>query len=131
MSEIQGKALDIGLLSRVLKYVKPYKRTFWFTAVLTFALAGLSPLRPMLVQYAFDNYIVIPNPNGLLIITLVTIGVLLIEAVAYYFYTYSANWLGQTVIRDIRQEIYDHINSLKLQYFDRTAIGTLVTRVIS
>jgi len=131
MSEIQGKALDIGLLSRVLKYVQPYKRTFWFTAVLTFALAGLSPLRPMLVQYAFDNYIVIPNPNGLLIITLVTIGVLLIEAVAYYFYTYSANWLGQTVIRDIRQEIYDHINSLKLQYFDRTAIGTLVTRVIS
>ncbi len=131
MSEIQGKALDIGLLSRVLKYVKPYKRTFWFTAVLTFALAGLSPLRPMLVQYAFDNYIVIPNPNGLLIITLITIGVLLIEAVAYYFYTYSANWLGQTVIRDIRQEIYDHINSLKLQYFDRTAIGTLVTRVIS
>ena len=131
MSEIQGKVLDIGLLSRVLKYVKPYKRTFWFTAVLTFALAGLSPLRPMLVQYAFDNYIVIPNPNGLLIITLITIGVLLIEAVAYYFYTYSANWLGQTVIRDIRQEIYDHINSLKLQYFDRTAIGTLVTRVIS
>ena len=131
MSEIQGKALDIGLLSRVLKYVKPYKRTFWFTAVLTFALAGLSPLRPMLVQYAFDNYIVIPNPNGLLIITLITIGVLLIEAVAYYFYTYSANWLGQTVIRDIRQEIYDHINSLKLQYFDHTAIGTLVTRVIS
>jgi ATP-binding cassette subfamily B multidrug efflux pump len=59
------------------------------------------------------------------------LGVLLIEAVAYYFYTYSANWLGQTVIRDIRQEVYDHISSLKLQYFDRTPIGTLVTRVIS
>jgi ATP-binding cassette subfamily B multidrug efflux pump len=131
MSENTGKALDIGLLSRVLKYVRPYRATFWTTAFLTLAIAALSPLRPILVQYAFDNYIVIPDPSGLLIITLVTLGVLLIEAVAYYFYTYSANWLGQTVIRDIRQEVYDHISSLKLQFFDRTPIGTLVTRVIS
>jgi ATP-binding cassette subfamily B multidrug efflux pump len=131
MSENTGKALDIGLLSRVLKYVRPYRATFWTTAFLTLAIAALSPLRPMLVQYAFDNYIVIPDPSGLLIITLVTLGVLFIEAITYYFYTYSANWLGQTVIRDIRQEVYDHISSLKLQFFDRTPIGTLVTRVIS
>jgi len=131
MSEKEGKSLDIGLLSRVLKYVRPYRSTFWLTGFLTLAIAALSPLRPMLVQYAFDNYIVIPDPSGLLIITILTLGVLLIEAVTYYFYTYSANWLGQTVIRDIRQEVYDHISSLKLQYFDRTPIGTLVTRVIS
>ncbi|MFT6210985.1 MAG: ATP-binding cassette subfamily B protein, partial [Bacteroidia bacterium] len=90
-----------------------------------------SPLRPLLIQYAFDNYIVTPDPDGLLVITLLIIGVLLVEAFTYYFYTYSANWLGQTVIKDIRTEIYNHINQLKLQYFDKTAIGTLVTRVVS
>lgn len=131
MSEITGKALDIDLLSRVLKYVKPYQGRFIFTFFLTIGLAAISPLRPMLIQYAFDNYIVIPDPDGLLVMTLLIVGVLLLEALTYYFYTYSANWLGQTVIKDIRLEIYQHINSLKLQYFDKTAIGTLVTRVVS
>jgi ATP-binding cassette subfamily B multidrug efflux pump len=131
VSEITGKALDMDLLSRVLKYVRPYKGRFVFTFMLTIALAVLSPLRPLLIQYAFDNYIVTPDPDGLLVITLLIIGVLLVEAFTYYFYTYSANWLGQTVIKDIRTEIYNHINQLKLQYFDKTAIGTLVTRVVS
>ena len=131
MSEITGKALDMDLLSRVLKYVRPYLGRFAFTFMLTIALAVLSPLRPILIQYAFDNYIVTPNPDGLLVITLIIIGVLLVEAITYYFYTYSANWLGQTVIKDIRTEIYNHINQLKLQYFDKTAIGNLVTRVVS
>ena len=131
MSEITGKALDMDLLSRVLKYVRPYRGRFAFTFMLTIALAVLSPLRPILIQYAFDNYIVTPNPDGLLVITLIIIGVLLVEAITYYFYTNSANWLGQTVIKDIRTEIYNHINQLKLQYFDKTAIGTLVTRVVS
>lgn len=121
----------MDLLSRVLKYVRPYKGRFIFTFGLTILTAALSPLRPLLIQYAFDNYIVIPNPDGLLMMTLLIIGVLIIEAITYYFYTYSANWLGQSVIKDIRTEIYDHINQLKLQYFDRTAIGTLVTRVVS
>jgi len=122
---------DIGILARVLKYVRPYKGRFMATGVLTLILAALSPIRPLLIQYAFDNYIVIPDPHGLLVITIITIGVLLLEALAYYFYTYSANWLGQTVISDLRQELYAHINSLRLRYFDRTPIGTLVTRVIS
>ena len=131
MSEITGKALDLDILSRVLKYVKPYKTRFYFTFFLTICLAALSPLRPLLIQYTFDNYIVLPDPDGLLMMTLIIIGVLLLESFTYYFYTYSANWLGQTVIKDLRLEIYRHINQLKLKYFDKTAIGTLVTRVVS
>lgn len=131
MSEIIGKAFDLDILGRVLKYVKPYRIRFVFTFLLTVCLAAVSPLRPILIQHTFDNYIVIPNADGLLMMTLIIIGVLLLEAIIYYFYTYSANWLGQTVIKDLRMEIYHHINNLKLQYFDKTAIGTLVTRVVS
>ncbi|MDP6908266.1 MAG: ABC transporter ATP-binding protein [Flavobacteriales bacterium] len=131
MSEITGKALDLDLLSRILKYVKPYKRRFFFTFLLTITLAIISPLRPLLIQFTFDNYIVKPDPKGLLLMTLLIVGVLFLEAINYYFYTYSANWLGQTVIKDLRNELYSHVNSLKLKYFDNTAIGTLVTRVVS
>ncbi|MBL4587102.1 MAG: ABC transporter ATP-binding protein [Flavobacteriales bacterium] len=131
MSKTTGKALDLHILRRVLKYVRPYRKRFIYTFLLTVGLAALSPLRPLLIQYAFDNYIVTPDPDGLLLMTLLIIGVLLVEAVNNYLYTYSSNWLGQTVIKDLRVEVYNHINSLKLQYFDNTAIGTLVTRVVS
>jgi ATP-binding cassette subfamily B protein len=131
VSQITGKALDLDILGRVLKYVRPYKGRFVFTFFLTLLIAGVSPLRPILIQHTFDNYIVIPDPDGLLMMTLIIVGVLFLEAFIYYFYTYSANWLGQTVIKDLRMELYDHINHLKLQYFDKTAIGTLVTRVVS
>ncbi|MFT5903004.1 MAG: ATP-binding cassette subfamily B multidrug efflux pump, partial [Bacteroidia bacterium] len=131
MSKITGKAFDLDILGRVLKYVKPYRTRFVFTFLLTVCLAGISPLRPILIQHTFDNYIVTPDADGLLMMTLVIVAVLLLEALLYYFYTFSANWLGQTVIKDLRMEIYNHINSLKLQYFDKTAIGTLVTRVVS
>ncbi len=131
MSEKSGKAFDLDILGRVLKYVRPYRTRFLVTFVLTIVIAAVSPLRPILIQYAFDHYIVIPDPDGLLVMTLIIIGVLLLEGVLYYFYTYSANWLGQTVIKDLRLEIYRHINGLKLRFFDKTAIGTLVTRVVS
>lgn len=131
MSEITGKAFDLDILGRVLKYIKPYKFRFVFTFLLTVCLAGVSPLRPILIKHTFDKYIVIPDADGLLMMTLIIIGVLFVEAILYYFYTYSANWLGQTVIKDLRMEIYHHINSLRLKYFDNTAIGTLVTRVVS
>jgi ATP-binding cassette subfamily B multidrug efflux pump len=131
VSEVTGKAFDLDILGRVLKYVRPYKGRFVFTFALTVAIAAVSPLRPVLIQYTFDNFIVKPDPDGLLMMTLIIIGVLLLEGVLYYFYTYSANWLGQTVIKDLRMEIYEHINGLKLRFFDKTAIGTLVTRVVS
>lgn len=131
MSDNTGKALDLHLLQRVLKYVRPYRTRFILTFLLTLTLAAISPLRPLLIQHTFDEYIMLPDPEGLLMMTWIIIGVLFIEAFVYYFYTFSANWLGQSVIKDIRTELYEHINSLKLQYFDKTAIGTLVTRVIS
>lgn len=114
-----------------MKYVRPYKRIFVFTFVLTVLLAIVSPLRPMLIQYTFDHYIVTPDPEGLLNLTLVIVAVLFLEAILYYYFTFSANWLGQTVIRDLRSELYRHINGLRLRYFDQTPIGTLVTRVVS
>ena len=128
---VSGKAVDFYLLKRILKYVKPYQRIFVLTAVSTVVLAFLSPLRPWLIQYAFDNYIVIPDPGGLLSITLLMIGLLLVESIIQFYNTYFANWLGQTVVKDMRINIYRHILNFKLKYFDKTPIGTLVTRAIS
>jgi ATP-binding cassette, subfamily B, multidrug efflux pump len=128
---VTGKAVDFYLLKRVMKYMKPYKKIFFLTGFTTILLAVLSPLRPWLIHYTFDNFILIPNPGGLLIMTLIMIGLLLVEALVQFNNTYMANWLGQTVVKDLRVDVYKKILKFKLQYFDKTPIGTLVTRSIS
>ena len=131
MSSVSGKTFDIPLLNRIMYYVRPYRFTFLSTAVFAIALAFLSPARPMLIQYAFDNYILNPDLEMLFQITLLLVTLLIIESLMQYFYIYWANWLGQSVIRDLRMQVYNHILNLKQKYFDITPIGTLVTRVVS
>lgn len=131
MSEISGKTFDAPLLKRVLKYVKPYLNIFYGTAIFAILIAFLSPARPLLIQYAFDNYILTPNEDKLLLLTLLLVGLLFAESVLQYFYTYWSNFLGQSVIRDLRLQVYKKIIHFKQQYFDKNPIGALVTRVVS
>lgn len=131
MSKVSGKTFDIPLLKRVMQYVYPYKLTFFSTSSFAILLAFLSPTRPLLIQYAFDNYILTPNLPQLLKITLLLVTLLIVESIVQYFYIYWANWLGQSVVRDLRMQVYNHIVNFKQQYFDKTPIGTLVTRVVS
>ena len=131
MSNISGKTFDIPLLKRVIKYVIPYRVIFLLTAFLAIILAFLSPIRPILIQYAFDNFILVPDPNGLLNIILLLIGLLVFEAIFQFFYIYYANYLGQHVVKDLRVQVYKHIVDFKQKKFDQTPIGTFVTRVIN
>ena len=131
MSRVSGKTFDIPLLNRIMQYVHPYRFTFFSTASFAILLAFLSPTRPLLIQYAFDNYILTPNLPQLLNITLLLVVLLIVESIVQYFYIYWANWLGQSVVRDLRMQVYKHVVNFKQQYFDNTPIGTLVTRVVS
>ena len=131
MSEVSGKTFDAPLLKRVLKYVKPYLNIFYGTAIFAILIAFLSPARPLLIQYAFDNFILTPNVDKLLLITLLLVGLLFAESILQYFYTYWSNFLGQSVIRDLRLQTYKKIINFKQQYFDKNPIGALVTRVVS
>ncbi len=131
MSKVSGKAFDFNLLKKVLYYLKPYKHIFAFTIASTILLAVLSPLRPWLIQFTIDNYVAIPNSEKLLKMVLLMIGILILESIIQFYNTFYTNWLGQTVIKDLRINLFRHILNFKLKYFDNTPIGTLVTRMIS
>ena len=126
-----GTAFDFVLLKRVLRYVRPYRSIFYGTILLTILSALLTPTRPWLIQYTLDNYILTFNESGLINMTIVLIVLLIVEAIVQFFQTYFSNWLGQSVIKDIRVQLYQKIISFKLKYFDKTPIGTLVTRSVS
>jgi ATP-binding cassette subfamily B multidrug efflux pump len=131
MSQVTGKALDWKLLKRVMHYVKPYRATFIIAAFLTIFLAANTLVQPMLMQITLDKYILGNNYNGLILMVSLMIVQLAVQTLAQYYQTYSTNSLGQSVIRDLRIDIFNHIISLRLKYFDRTPIGMLITRTVS
>ncbi len=131
MSEVTGKALDWKLLKRVMHYVKPYNTTFIISAFLTVFLAASALVQPILMQKTLDDYILRDNYSGLVFMVELMIGMLIIQTIAQYYQTFLTNSLGQSVIRDLRIDIFNHITSLRLKYFDRTPIGMLITRTVS
>ena len=126
-----GKVLDISLLFRVIAFAKPYKKQFIIATISAIILSFLGPIRPMLINYAIDNFIIISDPENLLKITILLIALLFCEGFVQFFYIYLSTWIGQNVILDLRKKIFKHIMSLKMKFFDKTPIGTLVTRAVS
>ncbi|SMO71371.1 ABC transporter ATP-binding protein [Solitalea koreensis] len=126
-----GNALDISLTRRVFNYAKPYKIRFYWAVVLTISLAILAPLRPYLVEYTVDNYILFNDMNGLVMMTVAMTILISAQTLVQYNHTYLTNWLGQSVIKDLRRDVFNHITQLRLKYFDNTPIGTLITRTVS
>lgn len=131
MSETTGKAFDMKILARVFSYASPYRTQLYSTFALTLILAFLGPLRPLMIQYTMDTYVVNFDLGGLKIMTWIMLGMLFLEGILQFYYSWLTNFLGQAVIFDVRTKLFSHIAHLRLKYFDNTPIGTLVTRVIS
>jgi len=130
-SNKSGNILDLKLIFRIFGYVRPYRKQFTLSLITTLSLTFLTPIRPYLIQYILDKPV--PAGDSVMVrnLILLLIGLTLIQAVIQYWNTYITAWLGQTVMRDLRNIVYKHILRQKLSFFDRTPIGTLQTRTIS
>jgi ATP-binding cassette subfamily B multidrug efflux pump len=131
MSKITGDALNVGLLKRVFQYVRPYRSIFIWSVILTILLALIAPVRPFLIKYTLDNYILKGEHSGLVMMTMLMLFLLVVQSIIQYSHTLLTNTLGQSAIRDLRINVFNHITKLRLQYFDKTPIGQLITRTVS
>ncbi len=131
MSKTPKKSFDWQLFIRLLKLARPYKLLFYGALLLAIILAPLAMLRPFLINKMVDNYISINDLAGLRGIAMLLFCVLFGEVILRYIFIYSTNFLGQSVIKDLRMRVFKQITSLKLSYFDKTPIGTSTTRTIS
>ena len=147
--------LDGHLLRRIGTYLKPYTGYVAAALGITLSASFLGPLRPMIVQIAIDQYIIegTPPPDGWLQgglyriseaiagsgsalgglegIILILLGALLFEGLFAFGRNYLTQWIGQHAIYDLRTKVFRHIQKQPLQFFDRTPIGTLITRSTS
>jgi ATP-binding cassette subfamily B protein len=128
---VAGKAFDFALLKKIISFTKGHQSLLAGAASLTLVGAFLSPLRPYLVQYTFDEFITKNNLPGLGHMSLLIVLVLIIETAVQYFSGFISNLLALHVVHDIRMKLYKKLIHFKLDYFDKTPVGTLVTRSIS
>ena len=131
MAAVKKKIFDFALLRRVFRYASPYKKKFYLSVVLAIVLAVITPVRPILIQITVDRFIVHSIPRMLINITLIQIGLILVETALRFLFSFTTAWLGQTVVRDMRLAVYKKILGLNLSQFDKTPIGTLTTRTIN
>ncbi|WP_461788514.1 ABC transporter ATP-binding protein [Pedobacter sp.] len=128
---VTGDAFNFSLLKRVMAYVRPYRGVFLWSVALTLLLAAIAPARPLLVGYTLDQHILKGKYNGLLNMTILMLALLVLQTVFQYAHTLLTNKLGQSAIKDLRINVFNHITKLRLKFFDKTPIGQLITRTVS
>lgn len=115
----------------MFRYAAPYKKKFYLSVALAILLAVMTPVRPLLIQVTVDRYIRNSMAAMLVNITLIQIGLILVETFMRFLFSFTTATLGQSVVRDLRVKTYEKIMGLNLSQFDRTPIGTLTTRTIN
>jgi ATP-binding cassette, subfamily B, multidrug efflux pump len=124
--------IDFGIFKRLLKFAKPYSGLLILAFLCTVLLSVIGPLRPMIIGNTVQKYIVdSKEPELFLKWTLIVGGMLLFEALLQFTTTYFSNFMAQSVIRDIRIKIFNHLSTFRMQFFDRSPVGGLVTHVVS
>lgn len=127
---MKAKAFDINVFKRIMVYTKPYRWRFNAVILWAVSLSVFAALRPYLLEETVDLYIVTKDKLGLLYYILLMGGVLLMEVLSQFYFVYWANWLGQDIVRDIRNKLFKHILSFRMKYFDHVPVGQLVTRTV-
>ncbi|MBE0520410.1 ABC transporter ATP-binding protein, partial [Candidatus Bathyarchaeota archaeon] len=123
------KISDRALIARLLKYLLKYKRRFTITvvAVVVVSLTGLLP--PYLLKVAIDNYIKNSDLAGLTVISIILVGVYLVNWVSNYQRTYQMSWMGENMVNDLRKQLFSHLQELSFSFYDRSEAGEIISRV--
>ncbi|GEP52433.1 xenobiotic ABC transporter ATP-binding protein [Flavobacterium noncentrifugens] len=128
---MKAKAFDTKIFKRILEYTKPYQRRFNGVVFFAIALSVFAALRPYLLKHTVDGYIQHHDAKGLLSYIVLMFVVLLAEVFSQFYFVYWANWLGQDIVKDIRNKLFRHMLSFRMKYYDNAPVGQLVTRSVS
>jgi subfamily B ATP-binding cassette protein MsbA len=126
-----GKAFDFKLFKRLMAFTQPYRGVFYFVAFAAIVMSGLAILRPHLLRIAIDNSIIPMDGESFLKYVILMVVVLLLEVLFQFAFIFYANWLGQSVIRDMRKKLFNLMVGFKMKYFDKSAVGRLTTRAVN
>jgi len=131
MENQKKKVFDLTLFKRLLQYIKPYKVVFIGSLLCVIGLAVFGALRPKVLQVAIDEHIKPQEYDGFMFYIIAMLVLLVLEVVSQLFFIYFASLLGQSVVKDIRVKLYNHVLRFKMKYYDNSSVGVLITRTVT
>lgn len=131
MTKEKKKVFDVSLFKRLLHYIKPYKLVFFVSLVCVVGLAVFGALRPYILQQAIDKHVALKQYDGFLFYIIAMLVLLLLEVISQLLFIYYASWLGQSVVKDIRVKLYEHVLRFRMKYYDKSSVGVLITRTVT
>ena len=127
----ERSSLNYTVFKRLLAYAKDYKGLFAFSVICTLILAFLGPIRPKVIGVMVSDFLGKAEGSSLIFWTVIVVVILIFEGLFQFLSSYFSNLFAQSIIRDLRKKLMQHILTFRMKYFDRTPIGALVTRVVS
>lgn len=131
MAENKKKIFDLSLFKRLLTFIKPYKSIFILSLICAVGLAVFAAARPYVLKEAIDTQIALKQYSGFVLYIAFMIGLLILEVISQFLFIYYAGWLGQSVVRDIRVKLFQHMLKFKMTYYDKSSVGVLITRAVT
>ena len=131
MTDSKPQSFDFFLYRRLMQFIRPYRWVFIGSFLAVIGLSVFGAAKPYLTQIIVDEYIGKKISEGFLKLTWVLVALLFLEVFTNLLFIYWANWLGQTVVRDIRVRLYRHMLNFKMAYFDKSSVGVLITRAVT
>ena len=125
------KVYNFKLFKRLLNYIKTYRYIFVISIISVFGLSVFGALRPVVLEKIVDENLTSSNYDFFLEYIILMITLLVLEVVSNYSFIFNAGLLGQSVVKDIRVKLFDHIQDFKMKYYDKSSVGILITRTVT
>ena len=125
------KVYNFKLFKRLLNYIKSYRYIFVISIISVFGLSIFGALRPVVLEKIVDENLTASNYDFFLEYIIIMVTLLVLEVASNYSFIFNAGLLGQSVVKDIRVKLFDHIQDFKMKYYDKSSVGILITRTVT
>lgn len=126
-----SKVYNFSLFKRLLGYAKAYRHIFVLSIFSVFGLSVFGALRPVVLEKIVDDNLTASNYDFFIEYIIFMLLLLFLEVISNYLFIYNAGLLGQSIVKDIRVKLFDHIQAFKMRYYDNSSVGILITRTVT
>lgn len=125
------KRFDFSLWKKLYQFIKPYKKRLLILASFMLSLAGVDVILPLMSKYAIDHFVVPQNTDGIVVFGIVYFVLIIVQSMNIYFFIAIAGKIEMSISYDIRKTGFKHLQELSFNYYDKTPVGWIMTRMTS
>lgn len=128
-TDADEKPFNMGYMKRMLKYLAPYRKLMTWVVIIVLINMLLSLSEPIILAYIIDKGIIAKNYNIIYILSGVLLGIRLIGWLFGWMHTRWINFTGQRILFDLRQQLFNHLQTLTFRFFDGRPAGKIMSRI--